>query len=198
MNSQSADKVRQRRWRVALSAFVLIPLVPELVILFTSLLAQIRGCRVQSDVPCPVGLATAADVIRHALEAGSFVGYRFSEGIAAAWLVACYVFVTYGWSQRWSRLLLAFAISVLYSFAPYFGPGLSIDHLVNDDCIPNEGFIGPCRVYGGNVGSIAHDTVRLGWRIIAGAPIAYAAFLIFAVVVIAIPFFSLNDRTPSE
>src|SRR5262249_60856939 len=107
-------------------------------------------------------------------------------------LAACYVPVTLGWSRLWSRLLLAFAVSLIYAFAPYFGPGLSIDHLVNENCLPNEGFVGPCRIYGGNVGSIAHDTVRLGWSIIKGAPIAFGVFLAYAAIAIGIHLFSRN------
>ena len=83
-----------------------------------------------------------------------------------------------------SRLMLAFSVSLIFAFVPYFGPMLSIGHLVNPNCSPNEGRVGPCVVYGGNVGSVAHDTVFLSWWVFRGAPVALAAFGLYVLFVL--------------
>ncbi|TWB64951.1 hypothetical protein FBZ94_102495 [Bradyrhizobium sacchari] len=164
---------------------VVFPFVPELVILLTSLFAGLSGCRPGSDTGCPVG-SSAAEIIRHALEAGFLVGSRFGDGLAALWLAACCWLITLGWLRLWTRLLLAFAVSLICAFVPYFGPMLSISHLVNPKCSPNEGGVGDCFVYGNDVGGAAHKVVSLGWRIIEGAPIAIGIFAVYAIVAVII------------
>ncbi|MCJ9706487.1 MULTISPECIES: hypothetical protein [unclassified Bradyrhizobium] len=161
--------------------FVVLPFVPELAILLTSLFAAISGCQPGTDAGCPIG-SSAAEIIRHALEASLLVGSRFGDGLAALWLAACCWLITLGWSRLWIRLLLALAVSLICAFVPYFGPMLSISYLVNPKCSPNEGGVGDCIVYGGDVGSVAHKVVSLGWRIIEGAPIAIGIFVVYAIV----------------
>jgi hypothetical protein len=63
---------------------------------------------------------------------------------------------------------------------------LSISHLVNPNCSPNEGGVGGCIVYGGDVGGVAHEVVGLGWRIIVGAPIAIGIFIAYAIIVVIV------------
>jgi hypothetical protein len=195
MNSKPERKYQ--RWRAALLLLVALPFVPELVILATSGLARLSGCDAGSDVVCRIGPSSAAAIIRNALEAGSIVGARFGDGLAAVWLAACCVLVTLGWSHLWSRLLLAFVIALVCAFVPYFGPMLSIDHLINPNCLPNEGGVGPCMIYGGNVGSVAHDAVRLGWRIIEGAPVALGIFVVYAVVAFGMYLYSKRKLSRS-
>ncbi|MBR1179542.1 hypothetical protein JQ617_36645 [Bradyrhizobium sp. KB893862 SZCCT0404] len=162
---------------------VVLPFLPELVILLTSLFAELWGCRPGSDTGCSIG-SSAAEIIRHALDAGFVVGSRFGDGLAVLWLAACCWLITQGWPRLWSRLLLAFAVSLVCAFVPYFGPMLSISHLVNPKCSPNEGGVGDCIVYGGDVGGVAHQVVGLGWRILEGAPIAIGIFVLYAIVAV--------------
>ncbi|TWI64927.1 hypothetical protein IQ16_05555 [Bradyrhizobium huanghuaihaiense] len=162
---------------------VVLPFLPELVILLTSLFAGLSGCRPASDAGCPIG-TSAAEIIRRSLDAGFVVGSRFGDGLAVLWLAACCWLITLGWARLWSRLLLAFAVSLVCAFVPYFGPMLSISHLVNPKCSPNEGGVGDCIVYGGDVGGAAHQVVGLGWRILEGAPIAIGIFVVYAVVAV--------------
>jgi len=188
MNSKSANSY-QRWWRAALLLLVTLPFVPEIAILATSALTRLSGCDASGHVVCRIG-PSAANIIRNSLEVGSIVGARFGDGLAAVWLAACCILVTLGWSQLWIRLLLAFVISLVCAFVPYFGPMLSIDHLINPNCLPNEGGVGPCTIYGGNVGSVAHDAVRLGWRIIEGAPVALGVFVVYAVAALGMYLYS--------
>lgn len=186
MTLQSDGNAHRLRWRAALLLLLALPFLPELVILLTSFFAAISGCHPGSSAPCELGLGSAAEIIRHALTAGYLVGSRFGDGLAALWLASCCGLVTLGWTGLWSRLLLAFAISAVCAFAPYFGPMLSISHLVNPRCTPNEGGVGACIVYGGDLGGVAHQVVGLGWRIIEGAPIAVGIFVAYAIVAVII------------
>jgi hypothetical protein len=178
----SSANTRRWLWRAALLLLVALPLIPELVIFATSMLAQVLGCTPESEAVCTIWPSSAAAIIRNALKAGSLLGFRFSDGLAAIWLILCYCLVTLGWSRLRSRVLLAFALSMVCAFVPYFGPMLSIDHLINPKCLPNEGGVGPCIIYGGNIGAVAHDTERLVWRVIAGAPIALAIFVVYVTI----------------
>lgn len=188
MISKSENGYR-RWWRAALLLLVVLPFVPEIVILATSVLARLSGCDASGHVVCRIG-PSAAEIIRNSLEAGSIVGARFGDGLAAVWLTGCCVLVTLGWPRLWIRMLLAFVISLVCAFVPYFGPMLSIDHLINPNCLPNEGGVGPCMIYGGNVGSVAHDAVRLGWRIIEGASVALVIFVLYAVAALGMYLYS--------
>jgi hypothetical protein len=185
MTSKPDGNSHHLRWRAALLLLVALPFLPELVILLTSLFAGISGCRPGTDTGCPIG-PSAAGIIRHALETGFLVGSRFGDGLAAIWLASCCWLITRGWPRLWTRLLLALAISLTCAFVPYFGPMLSISHLVNPNCSPNEGGVGGCIVYGGDVGGVAHEVVGLGWRIIVGAPIAIGIFIAYAIIVVIV------------
>jgi hypothetical protein len=98
-----------------------------------------------------------------------------------------------GWSRTRSRLLLGFAVALVFAVLPYFGPLLAIGNLVSDSCQPNEGGVGSCVMFGGYVGP-AHDAVRAGWLILAGAPIALGAFIIYAIITII--FRTLSAKRP--
>jgi hypothetical protein len=183
IDSLSTVDTRRWRWRAALLLLVALPLVPEMVIIGTSLIAKIMGCTPEGG-PCPIGPGSAAGLIRKALEAATFLGFQFSYGLAAVWLIMCYWLVARGWSSLRSRLLLAFALSIIFASVPYVGPLLSIDHLINPinpKCVLNEGGVGDCKIYGGDV-AVAHDTERLAWRVMAGALIALGIFAVYAIM----------------
>jgi hypothetical protein len=179
MSTGSKGHLRGRFWKGALLLLVVLPLLPEIVILAATLFAAVIGCHVASETACAVGPSSVGDIIRVALEAGSLVGSKFGDGWVVAWVALCYVLIVQGWARLSRRLLLGLVVSLIFAFLPYFGPILSIEHLANPKCLPNEGAIGPCTMYGGNIGSVAHDAVRLGWRTIDGAPIAFGTFLAF-------------------
>jgi hypothetical protein len=183
MSTESSSSRGRRLERGALLALLLLPFLPELLIIATSIYAGAVGCQIDAKMACAVGPPSASEIIRISLHTAYFIGSKFAEdGIVAGWLALCFVLIIFGWSRLSRRLLLAFAASLIFGFLPYFGPMLAIWHLENPYCHPNEGSVGPCKIYGGDVDSAAHDAVRLGWKIFEGAPFAFAAFLVFVVV----------------
>lgn len=163
---------------------VLLPLLPEVLIVATGAYAGVVGCPVDSKMACAVGPPSASEIIRAALGAANFIGRKFADdNIVAAWLALCYVVIIVGWTRLTSRLLLALGASMIFGFLPYFGPILTIGPLANPNCRPNEGGTPPeCMIYGGDVGDAAHDAVRLGWKFFYGAPVALGAFVVFVVL----------------
>src|SRR6202048_856112 len=184
MNTESKGGLRRWFWRGALLSLVLLPLLPEVLIIAASTYAGAVGCQVDSKMACAVGPPSASEVIRTALQAAYFIGSEFADdNIVLAWLASCYFLIILGWTRLSSRLLLAFGVSLILAFLPYFGPILSIGHLANPNCHPNEGGIPPeCTIYGGDVGNAAHAAVRLGWKFFYGAPVALVAFVVFVIL----------------
>jgi hypothetical protein len=184
MSTESKEGFRRRFWRWALLLLVLLPLLPEVLIIAASTYAGAVGCQVDAKITCAVGPPSASEVIRTALQVANFIGNTFADdNIVLAWLASIYLLIILGWSGLASRLLLALGASLIFAVLPYFGPMLAIGHLANRNCHPNEGGIPPeCKIYGGNVGDAAHDAVRLGWKFFYGAPVALAAFVVFAIL----------------
>lgn len=188
---------RRRLWRIALALLVVLPFLPEIAIFAIAGLARARGCLVDQDWVCHFAGIRVSDMIANALDAGLLVAAAFGTGVAAAWLALCYATVTLGWARLSSRLLLAILVSAIFSFLPYFGPLLAVGALVNPHCHPNEGGVGPCVIFGGNVGEPAHEAVAAPWFVFVGAPIALGAFVIYAVAVIIIRFVSRRGKALS-
>jgi hypothetical protein len=197
MYTEAEGRFGHLPWRGALLALVVLPFIPEVLILATSAYAAVVGCQIASEIACAVGPPSASDVIRAALQAAYFIGRKFADGnVVVAWLVLCFLLIVFGWVRLSSRLLLGLAVSLIFAFLPYFGPMLSIGPLENPACNPNEGAVGRCKIYGGNVDSAAHDAVRLGWKIFDGAPFALGTFLIFAIIAIAMHFLAKKPIAP--
>jgi hypothetical protein len=184
MSTESKESFRRWLWRGGLLSLVLLPLLPEVLIIAASTYAGAVGCQIDSKLACAIGPPSATEIIRTALQAAYFIGSRFADdNIVLAWLASCYFLIILGWTRLSSRLLLALGASMIFGFLPYFGPMLTIGPLVNPNCHPNEGGIPPeCMIYGGDVGNAAHDAVRLGWKFFYGAPVALGAFVVFAVL----------------
>jgi len=183
MSKESQSLTRYRRWRSVLLLLVGLPFLPEIVTILVSGFAYISGCNVADRTACATGDVVLSDVIRAALKVGTAVGVIFANGLAAIWLALCYFAIMRGWRYLVSRLGLALIVSLIFAFLPYFGPMLSIGHLVNPRCRPNEGGIPPeCIIYGGDIGDAAPAVVLLIWKFVYGALIALAAFVIFAAV----------------
>ncbi|WJR78933.1 hypothetical protein [Bradyrhizobium sp. NP1] len=190
MRTEPVAHRSRRLWKGALLVLVLLPLVPEILILAASAYAAASGCEVQSTVACAVGPPSVTNVIRGSLQVAAVIGKEFADdNVVLVWLALCYVLIVLGWTRLSSRLLLALGTSLILAILPYFGPILAIGPLANPKCNPNEGGIPPeCMIYGGNVGEPAHEAVRLGWKFFYGAPVAIAAFVVFALAVTAMHF----------
>ena len=199
MSAESTGHFRYWFWRGALLAFVLLPLLPQVLIAVTGAYAGVVGCQIDSNFACAVGPPSATEIIRAALQTANFIGRKFADyNVVLVWLAACYVLIMLGWTRLSSRLLLALCASVILGFLPYFGPILTMTPLVNPKCNPNEGGVPPnCVIYGGDVGDAANDAVRLGWKFFYGAPVALGAFVIFVVVMLVTRLVS-SKRTASR
>jgi hypothetical protein len=207
-------KAASRRpfWRIVLLVLVVLPLLPEIVVLSASAIAHLSGCRVDAPPPgattdsqvhpdpsavargfvptpeSPLGAAgkvcaigpPVVSIIRLALKAGFFVGDKFGSGVVIIWLTLSYVSITRGWAGFLSRLSLAFLVTLIFAIIPYLGPMMSTEHLRNPRCQPNEAGVGPCVMYGGNVGSVVHYNVALSLEVLKGAAVATVAFSLYA------------------
>jgi len=152
MSTESKGRLGRWLWRGALLSLVLLPLLPEVLIIAASTYAGAVGCQIDSKFACAVGPPSATEIIRTALQAAYFIGSKFADdNIVLAWLASCYVLIILGWTRLSSRLLLALGASMIFGFLPYFGPILTIGPLVNPNCRPNEGGVPPeCKIYGGD------------------------------------------------
>jgi len=189
---------RRRLWRFALLLLVIIPALPEIVIVMTAAVAEILGWD-QKGV-CTFRSAPLANIITFSLQAAAgfiLAGVRadviwlnvFYTAVAA-WLCLSLTTVSLGWTSTLGRLSLGLAVAFIFAFLPYFGPALAIANLTNDHCRPNEAGVGDCVMFGGYV-SGAHDALALGWLAGYGIPLAFGVFAIYAIAVIG---FGANSR----
>lgn len=199
MGNESKGRLRRGLCRGALLLLVVLPFLPEALIIAASAYAGVVGCQVDAKMACAMGPPSASEIISTALRAAFFIGSKFADdNIVIAWLASCYLLIILGWRRLSSRLLLALGASLILGFLPYFGPILAIGHLENAFCHPNEGGTPPeCMIYGGDIGNAAHDAVRLGWKFFYGAPAAFAAFVFFVIVTLGARFVS-RKRTASQ
>jgi hypothetical protein len=145
---------------------------------------------------CFLGEMRVSDILSTILTGAVFVAHSMGEyGIAVVWIALCYLAILFGWPRLSSRLLLGFVIFLVFGLLPYVGPLLSIFHLVSDTCQPNEGGVGPCMMFGYNVGAPAHDTVNPKLATL-GVLIAVSTFLVYLIVAIILRLRS--GRHPAE
>lgn len=202
MAGTSLEQSGRRQARIAFLLLTMVPLLPELVIWVTAMIAQSKGCQLDQEPTCLIGTLPASDIISFALRAGgvSFVaGMRASAplvwvvvlGLAMiVWLVACYAALTRGWIHIGTRLLLGFAVVLLFAVLRFFGPLVAVANLENKNCRPTLDVVS-CRIFGGVIGgtdpNLAYDTINLGWlSVVGGSLLALGIFAIYAVVVVVI------------
>jgi hypothetical protein len=167
-------------WRTALLALVVLPVLPEILVVTTSWIAQLHGCNVEDKAICVIGpVPSASSIIHAALKAGFLVGAKFLSGVAPLWLALCFVTITKGWSRLASRLALGFSVTLIFALVPYLGPMASIEPLLSPYCQPNEGGVGSCLVYGENIGGVAHENVSLASLFFIGAVMAFVTFSLY-------------------
>lgn len=200
MVNRSNTDSRRHFWRLSFLLLIVVPFLPEIIIYLVQASAKIVGCQLEQKEACLIGSFSASEVIAFALRIGAgLLVDAMNHGVlwfvafctaVAVWIIVSFTALSLGWSRTSSRLLLGFAAALVFAFLPYFGPLLAIENLLNQNCQANEGGVGPCIIFGGHVGTPAHDAVRAGWLFFAGAPIALGAFAIYAAVTLAIHAFS--------
>jgi hypothetical protein len=180
MSVEPAIRQRHRWWRVALLLFVVVPFLPELAIHAVAALAKANGCIIEQKDVCLVAGAKVSEVISDLLTVGLSVAGFAGIGLAAVWLLFCYLLIRRGWEGKSARISLALLVTLIFALLPYLAPGLAIAPLANARCQPNEGG-GPCLMFGGDVDG-AHQTVVLPWLIFAGVPVALGAPVAYAIM----------------
>jgi len=208
MVDRSDTDSRRHFWRLAFFLLIVVPFAPEITIYLVQAFAKVAGCQLDQKDACLIGRVPASEIIAFALRigAGLIVGAMnngllwlavFSAAVVL-WMIVCFTALTVGWSRISSRLLLGLAAALVFAFLPYFGPLLAIENLLNQNCQANEGGVGPCIIFGGHVGTPAHDAVRAGWLFLAGAPIALGVFMIYTATTLAIHFLSGKRTVTSQ
>ena len=175
-----------------------MPFLPEIAIYTVTGLAKIKGCDVTDKAVCVIGNVQLSEIIAVILRAGVWVAKWMGDyGVAIVWLTLCYLAIALGWRTLVGRLLLGLLVTLVFALLPYFGPLVSILPLVNPDCQPNEGGVGPCVMFGGDVGEVAHRTVNPELAL-TGILIALIAFVAYAIVAVAMRLFSAFRRIKSS
>jgi hypothetical protein len=188
MTTTSAKHSHHHLARLVLLLLVVIPFLPEIVISATAAFARLMGCLPDQKEACRIGPVAVSDVINWALHAkASWVASEarledFYLAIAG-WMVLCYAALTLGWARVSSRLLLGFAVALVFALLPYFVPILTIADLLSQaSCEPTGG--GKCQVYGGTVRGVAAAIRMARWdTVFDGILLALGMFVAYAVVV---------------
>ena len=181
MSIEPGTEPRRHWWRLALLLLVVLPFLPELAISAVGGLAKVNGCVADQKEVCLIAGANVSNALSGLLTVGLVIGSAFAWlGLAAVWLVMCYLAIVRGWAGTGARLFLSMSATVIFALLPYLAPGFAVAPLVNARCQPNEGG-GPCLIFGGDV-SNAHHTIVLQWFILPGVPIALGTAVVYAIV----------------
>jgi hypothetical protein len=180
MSIEPVIQPRHRVWRLALLLFVVLPFLPEIAIHAIAGLAHANGCVIEQKDVCLIAGAKVSDVISDLLTVGLSVAGFAGVGMAAVWLVICYLLIPRGWEGRGARISLALLATLIFAVLPYLAPGFAIAPFENARCHPNEGG-GPCAMFGGDVDG-AHQTAALPWLIFAGVPVALGTAVVYAII----------------
>jgi hypothetical protein len=137
------------RWwpyKLAFVALVVLPFLPAI------------ADRCLGDGPLCLTAHSVRQFIAAALPAGRCF---ICIAVAVGWLVVCYLALSLGWRRRiTSRLLLAFVVTLIFAFLPFFMPFRKFG-------ITNE----PGLIF----------LIQM-WQAIIGFPIGYTAFLFYVVL----------------
>ena len=150
-----ASRIRILRWRPYKLVFIALVVLP-----FLPALARSAANRCFSDRQICLAADRVSEFVAAALQASFRRGY-ISIAVAVGWLVVCYLALSLGWRKRiTSRLLLAFAVTLIFAFFPYFVP---------------------VREFGITDGPGQILLIQI-WLTFIGFPIGYTAFLFYVVL----------------
>ena len=181
MSIEPGTEPRRIWWRLALLVLVVLPFLPDLAIYAVGGLAKVNGCVADQKEICriagiDVSVALSVLITTAVVIGSAFVGF----GLAALWLIMCYLLILRGWAGLAARSVLALSVTIIFALLPYIAPAIAVAPLANTKCQPNEGG-GSCLIFGGDVSS-AHHTVALPWLILPGVPIAVGTAIVYAIV----------------
>ena len=182
------DKQTRSRhwWRFALLLLVVLPFVPELVIYAVAALAKAGGCLVDENWVCTIVDVRVSGIIATMSRIGILVARYMGEyGLAVVWLGACYLTMTRGWRSLVSRLLLAFAVTLIFALLPYVGPQQAIVDLHAGNCALNESGVGRCMTFGVDIGPSTRGVVNTNLTLV-GFLIAVGSCAVYAIVAVIV------------
>lgn len=202
---------RRQLYRLVFLLLVTVPFIPEIVIYGIIGLARVKGCQLEQTAVCLVGAVPVSHAIGFTLKAtAGFVvaqagSLKFIVGFylaIAGWQAACYGALSQGWTRVWIRLLLGFAVALLFATLPYFGQTIATSYLENENCPPaTEGGFGSCRAFGSYVDrgdyNPMNDAGQLGWLALIGAPLALGIFAVYAIWAVVVSIHSAKRRVKS-
>src|SRR5437879_11813576 len=100
MSIESKESFPRWLWRGALLSLVLLPLLPEVLLVAASTYAGAVGCQIDSKLACVVGALSAPVIIRTALQAAYFICSKFAhDNIVLAWLASCHHLIILVWAR---------------------------------------------------------------------------------------------------
>jgi hypothetical protein len=181
----SADQLRSR-WRHVFVILVILPFVPEFATLLVGAFAGLFGCRVDAKVACTVVGFSVSDLFGATIEAGVLVAASFGFGLVVVWLALCFVAISVAWTGVKTRLALALATTLIFAVLPYVAPLLALAAFIQGDCNPNEGGVGQCWMFGGDIAEAANEAAVLPWFLFVGGPLALGAAAVSAIVIVIV------------
>jgi hypothetical protein len=174
-------------WKFVLAVLVLLPFLPAISVYTAVALAKIKDCSVGEEETCVAG---AISLSRRIVETAQVSpGLPVVLLVALTWLALCYLCVGLGWRHTASRLLIGFAITVVFGGLPDFASLPAQGGFVEPHCKPHGGGFGVCGLFDGSVGGGGHILLVMVWVSFTG-PFCLLAFLIYSLVILA----SANSR----
>ena len=104
-----------------------------------------------ADEACLSGPISVSRTIVAALGARHGAGFKVS--IVPVWLALSYLAVCRGWMRTASRLLLGFAVTLIFAFLPYFLSLPAFGNFAAPECQPFTS-AGVCGLFDGNGGLV--------------------------------------------
>ncbi len=167
-----------RFWRRAFWLLLLLPLVPAIALQVLDWVAEAAGCFAAMGEPCRLGPLSAGHAFRFLVSAAVRTGEAFAF-VGIPWGVLLVVAVHRGGGRRlWKAF---FGLTVLGTF-PFLGAVFPLERFAWSGCLPNEGGVGACLMFGVETGPDIHRLAVLPWMMMLSGGVAFAMFGVYALV----------------
>jgi hypothetical protein len=170
---------RRLRWRIILLILLLVPAIPSIFLLITSIYGKIAGCD-PAGAACIIGGRSLGEVAKRALDAAAAFA-SFFVFLGGLWFAFALIFVHRSFTGAGSRLLAAL-FAAFWSVVGAIIMGFVALAVIAPHCSFNEGGVGTCRIF--DVGTTSgHHIGTAIWGVMIGVPLAGLIFLAYAVIV---------------
>jgi hypothetical protein len=171
---------RRLRWRIILFILLLVPAIPSIFLLITSIYGKIAGCDPAAATACVIGGRSLGEVAKRALDAAAAFA-SFFVFLGGLWFALALIFVHRSFAGAGSRLLAAL-FAAFWSVVGAIIMGFVALAVIAPHCSFNEGGVGTCRIF--DVGTTSgHHIGTAIWGVMIGVPLAALIFLAYAVIV---------------